>query len=453
MSQNLNSSNFFDIADTGKTQRSFHKLQNEHSSGSTADDKLRLLSGFLSADVGNPEEKAGLLDLLVESMAFSKLQKILPEILSRQKLLSPQKSESKRKSVLKFSKKDFEKMTNKYRNIFALGNKIVSYRQKKNGVYEARYHRNGIDVEVSSKDLNVLRQKFIAALNNLAATGSVKDRSCYTVRFNDFAASWLALKEKTTKPLTFREYKRLFDHDIAPAFTDKMLSDIDREFIQNFLFAYAEKGKHRTAQKLQLILRCIFDLAASDYKLDSPMAKVVLPRHQSKKGSAFTYTEEKQLVDYCTSHPELAASDALLVLLYTGMRRSELKTLRVLDENWLECDTSKEKMGQDTVPRRIPVTPMLRKVLPSVDFEKAKDTNVNTINTMIKRLFPHHHTHELRYTFITRCKECGINHELVMLWDGHSFDKDVKTSAVDRGYTDYSEKYTLSEANKFDYEL
>ena len=453
MSQNLNSSNFSDIADTDKTQRSFHKLQNEHSSGSTADDKLRLLSGFLSADVGNPEEKAGLLDLLVESMAFSKLQEFLPEILSRQKLLSPQKSESKRKLVLKFSKKDFEKMTNKYRNIFALGNKIVSYRQKKNGVYEARYHRNGIDVEVSSKDLNVLKQKFIAALNNLAATGSVKDRSCYTVRFNDFAASWLALKEKTTKPLTFREYKRLFDHDIAPAFSDKMLSDIDREFIQNFLFAYVEKGKHRTAEKLHLILRCIFDLAASDYKLDSPMAKVVLPRYQSKKGSAFTYAEEKQLVDYCTSHPELAASGALLVLLYTGMRRSELKTLRVLDENWLECDTSKEKMGQDTVPRRIPVTPMLRKVLPFVDFEKAKDTNVNTINTMIKRLFPHHHTHELRYTFITRCKECGINHELVMLWDGHSFDKDVKTSVVDRGYTDYSEKYALSEANKFDYEL
>lgn len=102
-------------------------------------------------------------------------QKILFVVLSRQK------SKNKRKLVLKFSKKDFEKMTNKYRNIFALGNKIVSYRQKKNGVYEARYHRNGIDVEVSSKDLNVLKQKFIAALNNLASTGNVKDRSCYTV--------------------------------------------------------------------------------------------------------------------------------------------------------------------------------------------------------------------------------------------------------------------------------
>ena len=164
-----------------------------------------------------------------------------------------------------------------------------------------------------------------------------------------------------------------------------------------------EQDKLRTAEKLQLILRCIFDLAASDYKFDSPMAKIVLPKHQSKKGCAFTYEEEKTLVDYCIAHPELTASSALLVLLYTGMRRSELQTLRILDENWLECDTSKEKMGNDVVPRRIPITPMMRKVLPYIDFEKAKQTNVNTINTTIKRLFPNHHTHELRYTFITRC--------------------------------------------------
>ena len=40
-----------------------------------------------------------------------------------------------------------------------------------------------------------------------------------------------------------------------------------------------------------------------------------------------------------------------------------------------------------------------------------------------------------------------------MLWAGHSFDQDVKTSAVDRGYTDYSKEYLLNEAKKFDYEL
>ena len=40
-----------------------------------------------------------------------------------------------------------------------------------------------------------------------------------------------------------------------------------------------------------------------------------------------------------------------------------------------------------------------------------------------------------------------------MLWVGHSFDKDVKSSAVDRGYTDYSKEYLVQEAQKIDYIL
>ena len=118
---------------------------------------------------------------------------------------------------------------------------------------------------------------------------------------------------------------------------------------------------------------------------------------------------------------------------------------------YLECETSKERLGKDVVVRRIPFTPVFRRVEKFVDFAKAKATNPRTIATTLKRLFPEHHPHELRYTYITRVKEAGVNQELVMLWDGHSFDKDVKTSAVDRGYTTYSEEYILSEANKVDY--
>ena len=56
-------------------------------------------------------------------------------------------------------------------------------------------------------------------------------------------------------------------------------------------------------------------------------------------------------------------------------------------------------------------------------------------------------------TFITRAKESGCNPELVMKWVGHEFDADVKTSKVDRGYTDYSQEYVLKEISKIDYEL
>ena len=55
--------------------------------------------------------------------------------------------------------------------------------------------------------------------------------------------------------------------------------------------------------------------------------------------------------------------------------------------------------------------------------------------------------------FCTHYKEAGCNLEAVMLWAGHSFDKDVKSSAVDRGYTDYSQEYLVQEAQKINYIL
>ena len=40
-----------------------------------------------------------------------------------------------------------------------------------------------------------------------------------------------------------------------------------------------------------------------------------------------------------------------------------------------------------------------------------------------------------------------------MLWDGHKFDKEVVTAAVDRGYAPYSDGYCFKEIKKIDFEL
>ena len=42
---------------------------------------------------------------------------------------------------------------------------------------------------------------------------------------------------------------------------------------------------------------------------------------------------------------------------------------------------------------------------------------------------------------------------VVMLWDGHEFDKDVKSSKVDRGYTRYSDEIYFGDIEKVNYEL
>ena len=355
-----------------------------------------------------------------------------------------------RRNVLKFSKKEILQMPTIYQSIFAAGNLIVHYRLRKDGVYEARFHRQGIDIEVSSKDFSVLKQKFIEKLRNYKVNHDGKANVVKT--FAEYAEEWLNIKRVTTKQSTYSEYARMLNHDILPVFGKKPVLEIDRSALQSFLLTYVDNGTIRTADKLFLVLRCIFDVVADDYCISSPMKKVIVPNYQSKKGSAFTYEEEQQLINYCLSNLNKDTSHALMVLLYTGIRRSELATLNVIDGVWLECETSKERLGKNVVKRRIPFTPMMKRVLPYIDFEKAKRVNVNTLYTTMKRLFPNHHLHELRYTFITRCKESGVHGELVMLWDGHEEDKTVHSSRIDRGYTDFSDEFMLREADKVDYQ-
>ena len=90
---------------------------------------------------------------------------------------------------------------------------------------------------------------------------------------------------------------------------------------------------------------------------------------------------------------------------------------------------------------------MRNKVLPYINFEQAKRVNLSTLQTTMKRLFPNHHSHELRHTFISRCKESGVLSEVVSIWAGHSLSGTITTTV----YTHYSEEFQLREAEKVDY--
>ena len=418
--------------------------------------KLNEIIENLKAHPNSDKDVQFILKLAENSLKADILEYLIPK---RKKSLPIKSKESKIQAggILKFTKKEIEQMPSTYKNIFACNDKIITYRFH-NGVYEARYRRDGFHIEVSSKQIETMKSKFIQALYEYSngtkprkKTARPKRRSARTVTFAEYGEEWLKIKEQTTKASTFKEYSRLFERDLKPTFGANRLDEITRAMLQEYLFSFIHEGKHRTAKKLKLQLSCIFDMASEDFGLPSPVKKIVLPYHESKKGSAFTKEEERKLVDYCIKKRDTATASALLTLLYFGLRQSELQSLRIIENKYLECETSKEKMGRNVVLRRIPFTPVAKRILPYVDFDKARNTNPNSIFSTIKRLFPNHHPHELRYTFITRCKESGVNPELVMLWDGHSFDKGVRTSAVDRGYTDYSQEYVLAEAEKVNY--
>ena len=345
-------------------------------------------------------------------------------------------------------------MPESIRKIFIANNYIVNYRITSNGYFEARIRRKGMYIEASGRDFETMRKRFmdrLAAFYEHPPTQPAETPAAVptakAVFFGDYGREWLKIKEQTTKPSTFKEYERSFRVDLEPTFGNKPLAGITRTDLQNYLFGIVGENKHRKAEKLALMLNCIFDMAAEDYDIPSPMKKVVLPAYQTKKGEALTKDEEARLVNYCKSHRSVEGTDALLVLLYFGLRKSELKSIEIIDNRWLQCETSKERLGQNVVLRKVPFTPMVKKVLPYIDFERAKNTNLNTIFTRMKRLLPNHHPHELRHTFISRCKEAGVASEVVSIWAGHSLSGTI-TSTV---YTHYSEEFQLKEAEKVVY--
>lgn len=364
------------------------------------------------------------------------------------------KLSEKGKNGFKLTKQEIKTMPEHIRKIFIANNYIVNYRITSNGYFEARIRRKGMYIEASGRDFETMRKRFMDRLATFytqptvtAEPASLSAPTAKTILFGDYGREWLKIKEQTTKPSTFKEYERSFRVDLEPTFGNKPLADITRNDLQNYLFGIVGENKHRKAEKLALMLHCIFDMAAEDYDIPSPMKKVVLPAYQTKKGEALTKDEEARLVNYCKSHKNVEGTDALLVLLYFGLRKSELASIEIIDGKWLQCETSKERLGQNIVLRKIPFTPMVKKVLPYIDFEKAKNTNLNTISTRMKRLPPNHHPHELRHTFISRCKEAGVASEVVSIWAGHSLSGTI-TSTV---YTHYSEEFQMKEAEKVVY--
>lgn len=370
--------------------------------------------------------------------------------------------------TFKIAQKELNQMSDRNRKFFACNELVIPYRFHK-GVFEVQFRRKGVYIYAAATTFQEMKKRFLEKASNFPPTiyavkpsenlilpppsaAPLNAGSINHILFTDYVAQWLEQKKETVKERTYKEYERIANCHFRKDFPSVPLIEMTRPVVQKYLFDIIHEGKFRTAEKLHLAFSCIFDLAAEDLGIRSPMKQIQLPYHESKKGKALTKQEERVLIDFCIQNKHLAASSALLVLLYFGLRRSELASISIQGES-LSCISSKQRMGRNEVPRTIPFTPVFKRVLPFVDFEKAKNVNLNTIQTTLKRILPNHHPHELRNTFITRCKECGVNLEVVMLWDGHSSDKDVASSAVDRGYTDYSREFLLKEALKVDYEV
>ena len=117
-------------------------------------------------------------------------------------------SEEEKTGTLSFTKKELESMPKSFQKAFIYDNRIVKFRYYQ-GLFQARYRRQGYNIEVASKDFDTMKKKFIEKLIGQAEVQDIpvadpKRRTAKTVLFADYAQDWLKLKEQTTKPSTSR---------------------------------------------------------------------------------------------------------------------------------------------------------------------------------------------------------------------------------------------------------
>ena len=64
---------------------------------------------------------------------------------------------------IKFKKQEINSMPDYLKKLFTINDKIVTYRYV-NGLYQARFRRDGYNIEVASKSFDIMRQKFLDKL-------------------------------------------------------------------------------------------------------------------------------------------------------------------------------------------------------------------------------------------------------------------------------------------------
>ena len=110
----------------------------------------------------------------------------------------------------------------------------------------------------------------------------------------------------------------------------------------------------------------------------------------------------------------------------------------------LIAKNSKRKNGREEY-KRIPINPMLAPYIG--DMKEFHWCHMETLYKHFRRLMPTHALYDLRTTFYTRCRECGVADAARDEMVGHS------SGVLADAYTDLSDAYLIQEANKIKYDL
>ena len=370
------------------------------------------------------------------------IQSLLSTYLKEASLNVPKNDDFKPLStIITFTQKEINQMPKTFRKEFRADGCTAHVRKRKcgkNHTYEIRYRKNGYNVTVTNKNLEIAKQLFIEKLKvakPITGKSTHISENLHTFAMYYFEKFRLPKVATRTYEADMHRYKKY----IQPAFGDKQLQSIAPEHCQTLIDTILAEGKCKTAEEIHSLLSIIFKGAIAHGLMDkNPLNLVVRMKHEGKHGTALTKDEERLLLQ---AYPNTKYQTIFALALYTGLRPNEYNTAKI-EGKFIIAVNSKRK-NKRVEYKRIPITPMLVPYVQGInEFEMV---NRDVIREKFKAVLPNHIVYDMRTTFYSRCKECGIADAARDEFVGHSL------GALGNAYTDLSDEYLLREGAKFKY--
>lgn len=246
---------------------------------------------------------------------------------------------------------------------------------------------------------------------------------------NDIWEEWSEKHAENVSKSSMNIYKNAYKK--LERYHETPIKDIRASHIQSVIDGEA----YSSARIIKILVGLLFSYAVKKEIVEKDISSFLdLPKKERKKKEKVPFTLE-EIKEIEKREGELHA-DMVIVLLYTGLRITELFELKVKNidfENRLMIGGLKTEAGTDrTIPIHKRILPILQRVkgevylFPTPRGKKYLYSNEGLkLNRYLKSLGFNHTIHETRHTFVSQCDRLGINKITLKRIVGHSTKKDI----------------------------
>ena len=242
---------------------------------------------------------------------------------------------------------------------------------------------------------------------------------CHVHTLDDVYHSWLQLHSLNVSPHTMKGYECAYHH--VSSISHRPINEITYMELQNIISDMLKSGlSYSSCKKVRSLLNQLYSFAIINDWCSKSYSQYLNIGHNIPKRPRKVFTTN-QINRLWSINAELP-----LILLYTGMRASELINLKSTDINrkqrYLKVTSSKTKAGIRIIPIHHRIWPFIESRLSNkwIIDERNYVSLSHTFKSTMNAINSQHTPHDCRHSFATRLDDVGANYNAKRLLLGHA---------------------------------